>query len=403
LSLRLVLQAATSLHGSAAAMATFVELGWASFATPCFSTIRSWLLRIGLFALTRPLDKSKAWLWLIDHSVQVGVVKLLVILGCPLDQVPFGERALQLSDLSLIALVPMEQSNGNLVERQVEVAALRTGRPALIASDQGGDLLKGINDYREIRPDVAHVPDIAHYGANLLQNAWQDDPRWQQFIAKLQETATKLRQSKEAFLMAPRLRPKARFMNIGTQLRFAARVLGHLSSAKANGKVIEHYSWLSDFRVELAVWFREHALVETTIALLRVDGLNWATMPELQETWSELGRRESMRQSTMKIMDGVRKYVSEYQPKEAGVSYVASTEILESSFGKLKRIEGQQSQDGITGLALAMGAIVGKMDDEEIRAALEAVPEKKVKGWLERTLGGTVQWFRKQFFANNQV
>src|SRR5450755_3672155 len=104
LSLKLVLEAGSSLRGAAAAMALFVAEGWAAFAVPCFSTIRSWLLRLGHYNLTRPLDKTKSWLWLIDHTIQIGTQKILVILGCPLDEVPFGEHALQLSDLQLVAL-----------------------------------------------------------------------------------------------------------------------------------------------------------------------------------------------------------------------------------------------------------------------------------------------------------
>ena len=58
LAIKLVLETGSSLRGAAAAMALFVEQGWASFAVPCFSTIRSWLLRVGYYALTRPLDKT---------------------------------------------------------------------------------------------------------------------------------------------------------------------------------------------------------------------------------------------------------------------------------------------------------------------------------------------------------
>ena len=99
----------------------------------------------------------------------------------------------------------------------------------------------------------------------------------------------------------------------------------------------------------------------------------------------------------------MREYVATYQPKTVGERFVASTEILESSFGKLKRIEGQQSQDGVTGLVLAMGAMVGNPTEVDLKEALEATPEKKVDGWLERTLGRTMQWFRQQFISQNPV
>ena len=241
LSLKLVLNAGSSLRGAAAALTQFVEHGFASLEVPCFSTIRSWLLRVGYYALTRPLEKSVPWVWLADHTIQIGVQKILVILGCPLSQVPFGQRALQLSDLQLVALVPMEKSNAALVEAELEQAVQRTGRPRLIVSDQGSDLRKGIADFQGWYPRTAYVPDVAHYGATLLEHAWDDQPRWQQFIKELHSNSAKLRQTKSAYLLAPRMRAKARFMNVHVQLRFARRVLKLLQREVPHPKAMEYY------------------------------------------------------------------------------------------------------------------------------------------------------------------
>src|SRR5204862_6084600 len=120
LSLKRVLQAGSSLRGAAAAMAQFVQHHFACFDVPSFSTIRSWLLRVGHYALTRPLERSTPWLWLVDHTIQIGTQKILVILGCPMDHVPFGQRALQLCDLQLVALVPMEKYNAASVQPALE-------------------------------------------------------------------------------------------------------------------------------------------------------------------------------------------------------------------------------------------------------------------------------------------
>lgn len=370
-----------------------VRHGWTDFAVPAYSTIRSWLLRVGHHALSRPLDKTRPWLWLVDHTVQIGSVKLLVILGCPMCTVPFGDRALQLADLQLVALVPMEHSNGAAVETELENAAYRTGVPRLIVSDQGSDLTKAIKNYRDFRPGVAHVPDIAHFGANLLEHAWAEQPQWQQFVRRLQETSSALRQTPSAYLLAPKLRAKARFMNVGTPLQFASRVLRHLASASPRAKAVEHYGWLREQGEDLAVWTREHQLVQTTIAHLRVQGLHAGTLAELESAWGEVGARAS----TVGIAERLRAYVRKHQPSEARERFVASTEILESSFGKLKRIEGPQSQEGLTVLSLAMGAMVGDCSDAEVREALDRTPQKRVDRWFARAWGHSVQWLRQQF------
>jgi len=393
-----VLEAGSSLRGAAAALALFVHYGFPSDATPSFSAIRSWLLRVGHYALTRPLDRRTPWLWLVDHTIQIGTQKILVILGCPMDQVPFGQRALQLSDLQLVALVPMEKSNAALVEAELEQAVKRTGRPRLIVSDQGSDLRKGIADFQGWYPRTAYVPDVAHYGATLLEHAWEDQPRWQQFSKELQHTSTKVRQTKAAYLLAPGMRSKARFMNVRVQLRFARRVLKLLERTVPEAKAVEYYGWLKDYRDDLAIWEREHSLVQTTIELVRLQGLHADTLSLLEKSWGVIGSRDS----TVRIATRLREYVMNYQPKDKDERFAASTEVLESSFGKLKRIERQQNQSGMTALVLVLGTMVGKDTEADLREALESTPQKKVDNWVGRVLGQSMQWLRKQFFSDTK-
>jgi hypothetical protein len=393
--LKLVLHAGSSLRGAAAAMTLLVEEQFAAFAVPSCSTIRSWLLRVGLYALTKPLQRrTRGWVWLVDHTIQIGTLKILVILGCPLDRVPFGARALQLADLQLVALVPMEQSTGAAVDKELDRAVERTGAPAQIVADQGSDLKKGITDFCNWEVRTEYVPDVAHYGACLLERAWSDQPRWREFYSQLQSTSGKLRQTKAAYLLAPRPRSKARFMNVGVQLRFARRVLKLLTRPVPHEQALAYYGWLLDYQADLAVWQREHGLVLTTIELLRVHGLHTQSLADLDKSWGPINGPDS----TRSIADSLRAYVTQHMPRDEAVRFVASSEVLESAFGKLKRLERDQSSDGLTGLVLALGAMLGTMSDEDLRQALEATPEKKVQNWVTRKLGKTLQWLRRQFF-----
>ena len=399
LSIKLVLDAGCSLRGAAAVLALFAREKLFDFDVPCFSTIRAWILRIGHYALTRPLDSPTPWVWLIDHTMQIGTVKMFVILGCPLNRVPFGERPLQLSDLQLVAMVPMETSDAKRVDAELERAVERTGKPHTIVSDQGRDWVGGTTKFRDFYRRAVHVADVAHSGANVLENAWKYLPRWNAFVKNLQETSGKVRQTTSAYLLGPKSRTSARFMNVDRQLRFAGRVLAHWDGATPQAKAVEYYGWLKDFRADLVVWQREHGLVETTKARLRVDGLHVDSLTEMEAEWGEIGTCPS----TVKIAARLRTYIRTNQPTEAGVRLVASTEILESSYGKLKRIEREQSQSSMTGLVLSMGAIVGEGTQEERKEALEATPQKNVDSWVEKVLGHSMQWFRRQFFAKTKA
>ena len=76
-----------------------------------------------------------------------------------------------------------------------------------------------------------------------------------------------------------------------------------------------------------------------------------------------------------------------------------SSEVLESVFGKQKKIEGEQSKSGFTGLLLAIPTIVSDLSANVVRKALESVPVRKVKEWKENYLGETFQGKRMKLFS----
>jgi hypothetical protein len=151
LALNLVRYAGLSLRGTAATLAVYAATNdpQSLSATPCATTVRSWILRLGYAQLTRPLPPSHSWAWLIDHTLQIASTKLFTVVVVPLDQVPFGVRPLTLADLHLVAMVPMEESNQQRVAQALADAVPRTGAPRQIVADGGSDLQKGIDLFQK--------------------------------------------------------------------------------------------------------------------------------------------------------------------------------------------------------------------------------------------------------------
>ena len=169
-SLTLVLQAAVSLRGAAAIFVHLPRLSYdpqGDWPTP--GTIQMWLLRLGLDALQQPLEQADDWAWLADHTVQIGKTKCLLIVGVRLSKWRELGGELTHHDLSVIALEPVEHSDGETVHRQLEAAVSRTGVPRMIASDHGSDLKKGIAAFQQQHPQVTSCYDIAHKVALLLK------------------------------------------------------------------------------------------------------------------------------------------------------------------------------------------------------------------------------------------
>jgi hypothetical protein len=399
LFLDLYLQTGASLRCAANTFAVTVRHFNLAIAVPSFTTIRAWVLRLGCYALLRPLPQEVPWLWIIDHTTQIGEKKLFVIVGCPLPAVPFGQRCLSLADLHLVALVPMEQSNQDLIADELEEATQRAGTPGQILSDQAGDLTGGIELYQRRHPGTAAVGDVAHYGANVLENRWERDPRWAEMVKRFSEVNQQIRQTKDACLLSPKLRNKARFMSVGPLLRFARRVLALLKRESPNARAQLRYGWLLGYEEDLAGWLEQYDLVDKTIKRVRLHGVNSTTLEDLEKEWGP----ESQRGGTKMVRGHMRVYVRKtVRQIKGGETLAGSSEVLESAFGKLKAKAGESGKGELTGMAMSLGAILGNHDEDDVRQGLEHVPQKKAEGMISRLLGPTVRWLRHQLFGETE-
>ena len=273
-----------------------------------------------------------------------------------------------------------------------------TGAPREILSDQAGDLTKGIERYQQRHAETAAVGDVAHYGANVLENRWERDPRWAEMVKRFSAVNQQIRQTADAYLLSPTLRNKARFMSVGPLLRFARRVLALLKRVNPNARARLRYGWLLEYEEDLARWLAQYDLVEKTIKRVRLHGLNSTTLENLEKEWGP----ESADADTGTRM--VRGYLRVYVRKgerqlQEGETLAGSSEILESAFGKLKAKAGESGKGELTGMAMALGTILGKHEEEAAREGLENVPQKKADGMIHRLLGPTVRWLRHQLFA----
>jgi hypothetical protein len=170
---------------------------------PDRSTGRLWLLRLGLAAFLRPKVRGEDWVWMIDHSIQIGPCKTLMILGIRLCELPEG-RPLGHQDLEPIALVPMTSSTQQTVAACLEDAAARTGVPRAILDDHGADLHGGVEIFRAAHPETSEVYDITHKAACLLKARLEGNARWKAYASQLGQTKFALQQTE---LVSPLTKP----------------------------------------------------------------------------------------------------------------------------------------------------------------------------------------------------
>jgi hypothetical protein len=402
LFIRLVMDG-VSLRGASRVLAVIAEAFGLPMDIPDWTTGRLWLMRLGHALLTSPLDQADDWAWLVDHSVQIGQEKCLVMLGIRLRDLPKAGECLRHRDLHLIALVVRKSWTRQEVDAELEKAIKRTGVPRVIVNDYGADVHGGVQFFQERHRETLEIYDIKHKAACLLKHRLEKDSRWQEFQRQIAKTRCAVQQTELAFLVPPAPKSKARFMNLQPQLEWADGVLDILREPPAqvlkwvsSERLHEKLGWLNEFVEAVSEWSQWQQVVNIAVTFVDRHGISRTAAKGL---YQEMPRPIAHASTATLVKDLVRFVASQGKKTNPGERLPGSTEVLESCFGKMKQLEKQQSRGGFTSLIVSFGAMLANTTSNAIKAALEHSGTKDVYSWCKEHLGTTLFAKRKIAFA----
>ena len=363
--------------------------------TPCANTGRMWLLRLGLYELTRPKPKADDWVLIFDHTVQLGGMKALVIVGIRLSQWEKQRGPLQHEDLAVLDVTPMRHSSGAAVEARLEAVAKQIGNPRAILGDGGSDLKCGVAGFQKDHQGVARLYDIKHKMALLLQQQLEKDPRWTKFVTGVNQTRSRVQLTDLAFLTPPDLKAKSRYLNLPPLAEWGRNTLKFLDHPRdLPGKPVDRKAlekklgWLGEYREALYHWSVLLTIAETAEHYVRYEGYHTAAADQLRERLDGLGINAAARAMETATVE----FVAEQSARaRAGERLIGSSEVLESLIGKYKDLQGKNSRGGMTPQLLAIGAVVMEKTTETIRRGLTAIRTCDVWRWCREHLGLSLQ------------
>ena len=395
LMLQLVLNAAVSLRGSARVLNIVNDVLSQRLArVPCWFSVRSWLLRVGYYKLMRTKTIADDWCWIMDHTIQLGKTKCLLILGIRLSELPKG-RSLQYQDLEPIDLLPVETSTGEVVWKQLENIAAKTGVPRAIVSDSGSDLKSGIAQFCDQHDTCVSLYDIKHKTACLIKAELTQDEDWQAFIQQAAQTKKQLQQTALSYLKPPNQRSKARYMNIEILLRWGVETLKILSSGKNFNETeqpqLPKLEWLKNYQGKLPEWDELLQVTFLTEQSVRLEGFTREGYQILERQFQEQ-HPELKYAPAITLKSNLIAFVkTQGKVCKENEKLLGSSEIIESVFGKQKYLERDYAKEGFTSLILGIGAFVGTLTVDDVKEALVSTPVKKVVKWCKDELGETLQ------------
>jgi hypothetical protein len=388
LCIQLVLRAAISFRAAPKAIHTAFShfIAVKRERIPSYKTVSRWLVKVGLYKLKRLKEKAKDWALFVDHSVQIGTQKCLVILGTRLSK--FQGKALTFEDMEILEIRLQESSNREELCQILEEAEKKVGKAAMVCADDGSDLRGGIALFCE-KQGAGRVFDIVHKLGTILKKFLDSNAEWQGFCSEAAAAKKEMQQSKAAHLAPPNQRTKCRFLNTEILVGWGVDVLEALNTPGHCDKELleESCGWVREYADHLEYLKQLMTINQKVRNHVRERGLRKRTGYEVEKMLERLDLVEEACQYAGEVIDFLKKQ-SKIVPLDE--VWVGTSEVLESVFGKLKDLEGDQSKGGFTTLVLGVAACVGKVDLETVKKAMEETSTEDVKRWGEEQLGVTL-------------
>jgi hypothetical protein len=366
-------------------------------AQPVFSTIRSWVLRIGLYLLNRPKPEGE-WIYIIDASIQMGAMKCLLILGIrqsALEQQ--GHYTILHQDVEPLVLKTVKSCSGEVVQSALVEAEAKTGMPLAVLSDEGSELKRGVKLFNAAGGKTVHLFDIVHRVDLVVKKEVQNDMAWQTFAQQMTNTIQQLKLTDFAHFIPPKQRQKKRMLNEITIVKWGSRVLRYLDQRGVPEEVFIKLQWLRDYRG--MIWDYRLMMLISKLAIreVRQKGYYIGIKNRFKKQCEHMlltPRARAFYTKIEKILEEEESKVSE------GICLPGTSEVIESLFGKFKQLEKDHAAGGLTTLVLGLPALMGKLSITMIQQALDQMPVRRVSEWIKNNLGTTFWSKRRRDLGN---
>lgn len=398
------LQAHVSLRGVAEVLLTLIRLlgSLLPLSLPYHQTVRSWLLRCGLFLLRRLVPPRSDWVWILDGTLRIGQHKCLLVLGASLEDLQGCQDGLDHHQVTVLDLYVTARCTGLDVNDRLESLAQRSGVPEQIVCDHGSDLSKGVRLFQAAHPEVVDTYDVTHKLASLVKAELEPDPRWAELLHRCTSCLFQLQQSRGAFLTPPSPRSLARYMNVDRHTDWACRMLGlldlqdktevagllGLDEVQTRCWLEEKLGWLRDFRQEVGRYQRLLDCVEVAQQEVKNHGLAQQTA---QQVFCQLAPEALQDVSLADFLSGLRSYLQEEGDKvPQGQSWLGTSDVIESLFGKYKWFGEKAPYAEVGASVLALPLLTVELTAELVHEAMVSVSVQDVRDWVAQNVGRSI-------------
>jgi hypothetical protein len=349
---------------------------------PCPQTVINWVIRLSIVRIEAarslkglPLSQApftNGLIWLIDISIGLGAGKMLAVLAVRAHHHQLMSGALALEHVHCLGVGVATSWTGDTIAELLGRLIAQVGRPAAYLKDGGSDLHKAVALLDAQGLGSPCLDDISHAVAGMLKRVYHAHPTFTLFVSACGRVSSKLTHTILACLAPPKVRTKARFMNIHRLFTWADRVL-QLSppgGAKTGSTLAKLRACLDQLPAckALITRFRADALgLLACQKILKTQGLSHHSRAQC-ESLIDTMPSSALRQEFRVYLDFELKTATTLGLDHIGLPI--SSDAIESLFGVAKHHGVGETQDA-SRMALRLPALCGVPTREEAEQVLD--------------------------------
>ncbi len=359
-----------------------LEFGIQTSEIPCKSTISNWTQKSGYYYYSQydsSLYESEYGL-IIDESMVIGQERMMVALGIP--AVKESKEATVLGDVRILAIEVKASWKGTDVTTLLDKVSKKMGKkPLYVISDGGNNLKNGIHCAGLLR-----ICDIGHEVSKLVEQTYSKDETFVAFTKAVAGVKFREVMKGSAYLLPPKQRSIARFMNFSTIVNWARKMLAAMP--KLSEEESKVFGFLNQYKVLITELSAVYEMTEKILKKMKNEGISHQNI----EICLEICKKQESKIPQI-LKDKITKYLEKEKDKipNAMAVWNVSSDILESLFGKYKNKNATNTLHGVTPLVLSLCSYAHFDNDvsqiqHDTKEALETVFMSDLKKWKSDNL-----------------
>jgi len=255
--------------------------------------------------------------------------------------------------------------------------------PTYVISDNASTFNKAIRE-----SGYPHIRDVSHSFALITKRIYENNEQFKSFTKALSSVSFKENMKLTAYLLPPKQRTTARFMNVAPLVEWAVKMhqkLDNLSDVEQ-----ETYGFLKEDEAIIKELSEVFQMYESVLPMLKIEGLSEKTKKRSIKLIRSFFKSKYSR--VKKIAKEIKQFLTEEVKKQQNTKsvYNCSSDIIESLFGVYKNRKSKNKLNGVTNLVLFL-PVMTKLNDENktklnFKEIMERTSLKEIHQWKKDNL-----------------